>query len=558
MIGKIISNYKIISSIGVGGMGSVYLAQHNKLDRNVAVKVLNPELSSNEEIRKRFINEANTLSKLNHHNIVTLYDFADEENNLFLIMEYVEGTPLDTVIEKVTGPIPEVRCNAIFDQILSGFAYAHKKGIVHRDIKPSNIILQSDDTPKILDFGIAKIVEGDLKLTKTGTRMGSVIYMSPEQVMGREVDLRSDIYSLGVTLFEMLSGKLPYDSGTESEFEIQTKIVREPLPSIRAVNPNVSEKLDQIICRATAKEPGYRFSNCEEFKNALASGTARAATGTVIQTINQPVSNKTVYNAPPSDGYYPDASIPQKKKINPLVFIIPAAVVVLVIAAIFLFKNGDEKTTVEIKSSTTNSGQTKTSGNYKFNIEGKYTGNINGSSWDLYISGYDGKNFRGYNTIYWPGKVVSANFTGNYDQSTGVISMFEESGKGAGRFDGQFSTDGKTMSGDWHRYSDNGSYSWYLTKSEGSYSQDRSTSTPGKYPEATDRLLASDDVRNLSKWELKIMRNEIFARHGYIFKTDDMRDYFNRQSWYSGTYDNVESMLSSTEKSNIELIKRYE
>lgn len=289
MIDSTILNYRILSKIGEGGMGTVYLGSHITLERKVAIKALLPEFAANQQIRERFINEAKTLSKLNHQNIVTLYDFADIDNKLLLIMEYIEGTPLDTVIEKVTGAIPEPRCAKIFEQVLAGFSYAHRKGIVHRDIKPSNIILQPDDTPKILDFGIAKIVEGDMKLTRTGTRMGSVVYMSPEQVMGRDVDYRSDIYSLGITLFEMLSGRLPYDTTTESEFDIQNKIVRETLKSVCSLNSDVSEHVENVIYKATAKEPTQRFQSCDEFSVALGD----------VAPISKPDHQTTVYQAPP-------------------------------------------------------------------------------------------------------------------------------------------------------------------------------------------------------------------------------------------------------------------
>lgn len=275
MIGKKIQNYEIISLIGEGGMGKVYLARHLTLERKVAVKVLNPEFVFNEELRQRFINEAKVLSALTHQNIVTLYDFTEFEDNLVIIMEYIEGNSLEYIVSNVTGAIPEARSVNIFGQILGAFSFAHNKGIVHRDIKPSNILLQSDDVPKILDFGIAKILHGDMSLTKTGTKIGTVFYMSPEQILGKPVDFRTDIYSLGVTLFEMLCGKKPYDENITSEYLIQEKIVKEPLPSIRSIYPAVSERMEFIVNKATAKFPDDRFRNCDEFREALQPGIQR-------------------------------------------------------------------------------------------------------------------------------------------------------------------------------------------------------------------------------------------------------------------------------------------
>lgn len=269
MTGQTILNYKILSVIGEGGMGTVFLGQHITLNRKVAIKMLRRELAVDNEIKKRFINEAQLLSELNHNNIVKLYDFTESQNDLYLIMEFVEGSPLDNFIEKINGPIDEQNALKIFIQILEGFAYAHSKGIVHRDIKPSNIILKNDHTPKILDFGIAKIVESDVKITKTGMRIGSVVYMSPEQILGRQVDFRSDIYSLGLTLFEMLSGKLPYNTTTASEYEIQTSIVNEPIPSVKERYPYVSDRIDGLIKKAMDKNPANRFQSCNEFIHAI-------------------------------------------------------------------------------------------------------------------------------------------------------------------------------------------------------------------------------------------------------------------------------------------------
>ena len=265
-------------------MGVVYLGNHVKIDRKVAIKVLNPALATNTEIRQRFLNEAKTLSNLTHQNIVTLFDFIEQDDNLCLVMEFVEGIPLDTFITKQQGPIPELRSIKIFTQVLDGFNYAHNKGIIHRDIKPSNIMLQADDMPKILDFGIAKILNADLNMTRAGTRIGSIYYMSPEQILGERVDQRSDIYSLGITIFEMLTAKRPYDIATSSEFIIQDKIVKEPLPSPRSYYPAITEAMEYIVYKATAKNPNDRFQSCSEFKEALlriniTSSYSQTATG---------------------------------------------------------------------------------------------------------------------------------------------------------------------------------------------------------------------------------------------------------------------------------------
>jgi serine/threonine protein kinase len=269
MIGEIIANYKIISLLGEGGMGTVYLAEHEKLGRKVAIKVLLPHLVKNELVRSRFINEAKLMSSLHHPNIVTLFDYVEDKNGLSLIMEFVEGQPLDEQIQKVTGPIEESAAINLIKQALEGFAYAHKKGLVHRDIKPSNLIITEENELKILDFGIAKLV-GDAgnKLTKTGSHIGTVYYMSPEQVRGYELDLRSDIYALGVTFYQMLTGLCPYE-GLTTEFDVFNKIVGEELPDPRTVYPGISEHMCRVIQKATAKKPENRFQNCSEFIKGL-------------------------------------------------------------------------------------------------------------------------------------------------------------------------------------------------------------------------------------------------------------------------------------------------
>ncbi|TAG05835.1 MAG: serine/threonine protein kinase [Cytophagia bacterium] len=270
MIGEQIANYKLIAKLGEGGMGTVYVGSHIQLGRKAAIKALHPNLVNNPQIRERFKNEAATLANIKHHNIVGLYDYLETTKGLFLIMEYVQGKPLDEFIQQVSGPISEDVAIHLMSQILDGFDYAHKQGIVHRDIKPSNLLITPEGEAKILDFGIAKILDSSKKsLTQDGSRMGTVLYMSPEQVRGVAVDTRSDIYSLGVTLFQMLTGKCPYDENNVTEYAVYQEIVNVPLPRANTFYPNISDKMQQIIDIATAKNPDERFQTCAAFKAAL-------------------------------------------------------------------------------------------------------------------------------------------------------------------------------------------------------------------------------------------------------------------------------------------------
>lgn len=250
-------------------MGTVYRAKHRFLDIYAAIKVLHIQYSKNPQFKERFINEAVALSKLDSPYIVKIRDFFEEDQNLFLVMEYVRGIGLDQYIRNVFGPIPENRSKEIFRKILAGVHSAHLKGVIHRDIKPSNIILENDDTPKILDFGIAKLMDTNHSLTNPGSRMGSVIYMSPEQILGRDVDLKTDIYSLGITLYEMITGRNPYDTLNATEYVINSMIVNETIPSPRTIYPHISADIEEIILKATSKNANDRYNNCEEFLSSI-------------------------------------------------------------------------------------------------------------------------------------------------------------------------------------------------------------------------------------------------------------------------------------------------
>ena len=261
-----LQDYEILKKIGSGGMGDVYLAKHKVLENTVAIKSLHSNLVSDKVFRNRFRTEAKVHSKLNHPNVVKLIDFQQRKDGLFIIMEYVKGIQLDDYINNETGPIPEKELILIFSQILDAISHAHKMGLVHRDIKPANIII-SNGKIKVLDFGIAKELTAESGLTKTGVQVGTPMYMSPEQVNAEDVNMLSDIYSLGVTLFYMAVGKPPYVNTNVIKMGIQ--ILSEPFPEAKKFYPSVSNKIEAIIIKATQKKKEDRYQNCEDFILAL-------------------------------------------------------------------------------------------------------------------------------------------------------------------------------------------------------------------------------------------------------------------------------------------------
>lgn len=270
MIGKEILNYRITSLIGKGGMGSVYLAEHKFItNEKVAIKVINSDMA-NDFTRSMLKEEAEHLAGLSHPNIVSFKDYhIDKDGNIYLIMEYVDGRNLEEYINEVTGLIVESRISPLFEPILDAVGYAHKKKILHRDIKPANIVITEDGIPKILDFGIAKIIKNKGEDEKDNLVMGTPSYMSPEQVKGEHLDERSDIYSLGVLLHQMLTGNAPYDTTTLTEQEINVKVVEEKLPRMRTYYKYISDKVQMVVDKATAKNPDDRYQSCEEFKKDL-------------------------------------------------------------------------------------------------------------------------------------------------------------------------------------------------------------------------------------------------------------------------------------------------
>ena len=262
---KINERYEVIRSIGEGGMANVYLAYDTILDRNVAVKVLRGDLSGDEKFVRRFQREALSASSLAHPNIVEMYDVGEDNGVYFIVMEYIEGKTLKQLLKK-RGTLTLSESIDIMLQLTDGMAHAHDSYIIHRDLKPQNIMIKDDGQIKITDFGIAMALNAT-QLTQTNSVMGSVHYLPPEQASGKRCTTKSDIYSMGIIFYELLSGSLPFKG--ENAVEIALKHMRDPLPSLREDNSAIPQSVENIIRRATAKNPKNRYENAKEMHEDL-------------------------------------------------------------------------------------------------------------------------------------------------------------------------------------------------------------------------------------------------------------------------------------------------
>jgi len=278
MIGKTIDRYKIVDKLGEGGMGSVWKAEDSKLNRLVALKTISPHLAEDEEARERFVREAQAASALNHHNITTVHDLLDFEDQHFICMEYIEGKTIRDMVE--SGRVGVKKAVDVILQAAAALGAAHRKGILHRDVKSANIMVSMEGNVKVMDFGLAHLGERS-QLTRTGTTMGTLAYSSPEQLTGRPYDERSEIWSLGIVLFELLSGHLPFKG--PSEGELVFSIINNEPDRLADLRDDLPENLELAVLKMLDKEPANRYQTFDELLDNLRL-IQRDLETTVLQT----------------------------------------------------------------------------------------------------------------------------------------------------------------------------------------------------------------------------------------------------------------------------------
>jgi serine/threonine-protein kinase len=268
LVGKTIGNYRIEEKLGEGGVGLVFRGTDLTLDRPVALKVLRAEFAARDGVVGRFRSEALTLARLNHPNVATLYSFVCEGDLLMMVMEFVQGQTFEHMVHAF-GPMRFQRAIPLFFQALDGIEFAHEHGIVHRDIKGSNVMLNHLGVVKVMDFGIARVL-GSVHLTQNEQRVGTPAFMAPEQIRGEEADVRSDVYSLGLLLYLLLTGKAPFSA--KSDYELCRMHLEQAPPSPRTIAGDIPDAIEHAVLRALAKSPEERFASVREFRGKLSIG----------------------------------------------------------------------------------------------------------------------------------------------------------------------------------------------------------------------------------------------------------------------------------------------
>ena len=313
--GQRVGDYEVIAPLGAGGMGRVYKVRNIISNREEAMKILLPDFAADPDLAARFMAEIRTLAGLEHPGIAQLRTAFQHNNQFVMVMEYVEGTTLEKLAEQTRIPLDHILDFSM--QVLAALSYAHGKGVTHRDIKPANIMITTHGVIKLMDFGIAKST-GDMQPTRPGSTMGSVYYMSPEQVRGDTVDGRSDLYSFGVTLYEMLTGRKPFVADT-SYTVLNAQLNQAPTPPLE-VNSSVPRALNDIVLRALAKRPEDRFQTAEEFRSALRS-SADPMTAAIpnVAPMPQPLPLPPQFSTqPPAYPTQPQYTAPQPPPFTPV------------------------------------------------------------------------------------------------------------------------------------------------------------------------------------------------------------------------------------------------
>lgn len=341
---SVLGVYEITDVLGQGGMSVVYRARHRMTEQQVALKILPPELAAHSTLKARLLEEAKALAKLEHPNIVHLYNFGEEKGRFVLAMQYVEGQTFERMILKRTR-VPWGESVRVITQVLSALEYAHGRGVIHRDIKPSNILVREDLSVCVMDFGIAKMTEST-RLTATGQTMGTVRYMSPEQVHGGTLDQRSDLYSTGVTLYEAILGDTPF--GGDTHFEIMSKHLNQQPPRLRPIlqarGEDIPEALESAILRSLEKNRAVRFGTAREFREALDALTpaqgpparlAEPSTNGGANHVSEPFARSLVPLPRLSSTVSPPRSSTVRRRTN--LWVLSAALIVAAGAGIVLF-----------------------------------------------------------------------------------------------------------------------------------------------------------------------------------------------------------------------------
>ncbi|MEV6771361.1 protein kinase [Nocardia sp. NPDC051030] len=370
--GTVVGGYRIVRVLGAGGMGTVYLAKHPSLPRMDALKVLSADLTRDREFRGRFEREANVVAGLDHPNIVAVHNRGEENDRLWIAMQYVEGTDASAELKRDPTSMNPLRALSIITQVGRGLDYAHRKGLLHRDVKPANFLLSASDGEEeralLADFGVAKSAEDTTELTQTGSFVATIAYAPPEQLAGEPLDHRADIYSLACSFYKLLTGQNPYP-GTQPALVMMGHL-HEPPPRATAVNPHLPEAIDHVFACALAKNPAERFNSCRDFTdaaaNALVPGWNPVSTSTSptypIQVAapgffaqGGPSAHTQTHTSPSAPSRSFDLTPPPKSR-KGLYLGVGAGVIAVALAAgigIFALSGGDDKNQAVVTGTST-------------------------------------------------------------------------------------------------------------------------------------------------------------------------------------------------------------